>query len=330
MYGLAQRAKGLLRCGAAVLLALLLCGGVPVRAAESGRLLFAVGHTVGIKLFSRGIVVVKLSDGPARESGLQTGDVIVKLGGKAVTSTEQFQTLLQENGESTADLQVKRSGDSVTVSVAPSRNDEGVCCIGAWVRDSMAGIGTLTYYDPADGTFGALGHGITDVDTALLMPFSNGSILPSTVKAVKKGEAGAAGELRGDFDLTRNLGTLSANTTSGIFGVMEAPPDAEALPIGTAVTGHAVIRSNVQGDQVGEYAVEILKVLPNAADGRDLVLSVTDDRLLETTGGIVQGMSGSPIIQNGKLVGAVTHVLLNAPNKGYGILTENMLKAAES
>ena len=273
---------------------------------------------------------MKLSDGPARESGLQTGDVIVKLGGKAVTSTEQFQTLLQENGESTADLQVKRSGDSVTVSVAPSRNDEGVCCIGAWVRDSMAGIGTLTYYDPADGTFGALGHGITDVDTALLMPFSNGSILPSTVKAVKKGEAGAAGELRGDFDLTRNLGTLSANTTSGIFGVMEAPPDAEALPIGTAVTGHAVIRSNVQGDQVGEYAVEILKVLPNAADGRDLVLSVTDDRLLETTGGIVQGMSGSPIIQNGKLVGAVTHVLLNAPNKGYGILIENMLKAAES
>lgn len=312
-----------------MLLALLLCCG-PVMAEENGRMLVPVGHTVGIKLFSRGIVVVKLSDGPARDSGLQTGDVIVRLGDSAVTSTEQFQTLLQENGENAADLQVRRSGDSVTLSVAPSRNDDGLCCIGAWVRDSMAGIGTMTYYDPATGAFGALGHGITDVDTALLMPFSNGSILPSTVKAVKRGEAGAAGELRGDFDLTRDLGTLSANTSSGIFGTMDDPPEAQPLPVGAAVSGPAVIRSNVQGDEVKEYAVEILKVIPNAADGRDLVLSVTDPDLLAATGGIVQGMSGSPIIQDGKLVGAVTHVLLNAPDKGYGIQIENMLKASET
>lgn len=327
-------------------MALLLCASTLAMAADmtvdsgtgksSARMLVPVGHTVGIKLFARGVVVVKLSDGgtPAKECGLQTGDVIVKCGGVSVTSTEQFQALLQKNGDTSTDLQVRRDGDSVTLAVEPTQNDEGVYCIGAWIRDSMAGIGTMTYYDPATGAFGALGHGITDVDTALLMPFSNGSILPSTVKAVKKGEAGAAGELRGDFDLSCDLGDLYANTDCGIFGTMEAedyaPVCEEAVPIGEARTGTAVIRSNVEGDSVEEYTVEILKVVSNAADGRDLVLSVTDPELLAATGGIVQGMSGSPILQDGKLVGAVTHVLLNSPEKGYGISIQRMLNAAET
>lgn len=295
-------------------------------------MLVPVGHTVGIKLFSRGVVVVKFPEGstPARECGLRTGDVIVKCGGDAVTSTEQFQSLLQKNGDNAADLQISRGGGSVTLSVEPSQNEQGVYCIGAWVRDSMAGIGTMTWYDPATGVFGALGHGVTDTDTALLMPFANGSILPSTVKAVKKGEAGSAGELRGNFDLTRDLGPLYANTGCGIFGRLEeAPTAAEAVPTGMALPGTAKILSNVRGDEVREYDIEILKVSSGAADGRDLVLSVTDPALLEATGGIVQGMSGSPILQNGQLVGAVTHVLLNDPTKGYGILIENMLSAAE-
>jgi stage IV sporulation protein B len=303
---------------------------MPVKAAEA-RMLVPVGHTVGIKLFSRGVVVVKLTEGgtPARECGLRTGDVIVKCGGDAVTSTEQFQSLLQKSGGSAADLQIDRDGGQMTLSVEPSQNDQGVYCIGAWVRDSMAGIGTMTYYDPATGAFGALGHGVTDTDTALLMPFSNGSILPSTVKAVKKGEAGSAGELRGDFDLTRDLGPLYANTGSGIFGKLDSAPEAgTALPTGTALPGPATVLANVRGDEVREYDIEILKVASGSSGGRDLVLSVTDPALLETTGGIVQGMSGSPILQNGRLVGAVTHVLLNDPTKGYGILIENMLSAA--
>lgn len=302
--------------------------------AAGARMLVPVGHTVGIKLFSRGVVVIKLSDGgtPARECGLRTGDIIVSCGGTAVTSTEQFQALLQENGDAATDLQVRRDGGSMTLSVEPAQNDQGSYCIGAWIRDSMAGIGTMTYYDPATGDFGALGHGITDVDTAQLMPFSNGSILPSTVKAVKKGEAGAAGELRGDFDLTCDLGELHANTDSGVFGTLAeedyGPVQGDAVPVGTARPGGAVIRSNVEGDAVREYEIEILKVVPNAADGRDMVLSVTDPALIAATGGIVQGMSGSPILQDGALVGAVTHVLLNDPTKGYGILIENMLEAA--
>ncbi len=333
LYGPSRFAKRALGAGAALALAFLLCAGgsVPVKAAEA-RMLVPVGHTVGIKLFSRGVVVVKLTDGgtPARECGLRTGDVIVKCGGNAVTSTEQFQSLLQKSGGGTSDLQIDRGGDSVTLSVEPSQNDQGVYCIGAWVRDSMAGIGTMTWYDPATGVFGALGHGVTDTDTALLMPFSNGSILPSTVKAVKRGEAGSAGELRGDFDLTGDLGPLYANTGSGIFGKLEeAPAAGPAVSTGMALPGPAVILANVQGDEVREYGIEILKVASSSADGRDLVLSVTDPALLETTGGIVQGMSGSPILQNGQIVGAVTHVLLNDPTKGYGILIENMLSASE-
>ena len=326
-------AKRLLRFGTACLAALLACSASVAMAAEvTPRMLVPVGHTVGIKLFSKGVVVVKLSDGgtPARTCGLRTGDVIIQCGGSTVTSSEQFQSLLQTCG-GTAELEVRRNGNSVTLSVEPERNDQGVYCIGAWIRDSMAGIGTMTYYDPATATFGALGHGIADVDTAQLMPFSNGSILPSTVKAVKKGEAGSAGELRGDFDLTGDLGDLYANTASGVFGTLDgdyAPAQAQAVPTGEPETGAAVIRSNIRGDEVREYTVEILKTVPNSRDGRDMVLSVTDPELIEATGGIVQGMSGSPILQNGKLVGAVTHVLLNDPTKGYGISIETMLKAS--
>lgn len=329
----------MLRGGVAFLLALLLCGAVGAGAADmtGSRMLVPVGHTVGIKLFSRGVVVVKLSDGgtPAKAGGLQTGDVIVKCAGSTVTSTEQFQSLLQESGGESTDLQIKRDGDNVTISVEPTQNEQGVYCIGAWIRDSMAGIGTMTYYNPATGDFGALGHGITDVDTAQLMPFSNGSIIPSTVKAVKKGESGAAGELKGNFDLTGDLGDLYANTANGIFGTLDAASyapvqEAEAVPIGQTHTGPAVIRSNVQGDQVEEFEIEIEQVITGASDGRDMVIAVTDPELISLTGGIVQGMSGSPILQDGKLVGAVTHVLLNNPTRGYGIVIENMLRAGAS
>ena len=292
MHGTIQ--KGL-RYGAALVLALALCATAALAAGTEGKRLVPVGHTVGVKLFARGVVVVKLPEGgtPARSCGLQTGDVIEACGGRTVTSTEQFQSLLQENGTETTELSVKRQGSPVTLSVEPERNEEGVCCIGAWVRDSMAGIGTVTYYDPDTNTFGALGHGITDGDTAALMPFGNGSILPSTVKAVKKGTCGSAGELRGNFDLTEELGQLYANTSCGIFGTVTdgcTLTDGEALPVEQPEEGPAVIRSNVSGDAVKEYTVEILKKIPDVSDGRELVLSVTDPELIAATGGIVQGM----------------------------------------
>ncbi len=172
----------------------------------------------------------------------------------------------------------------------------------------MAGIGTVTYYDPATGAFGALGHGITDGDTMALMPFGSGSILPSTVKAVKKGSSGSAGELRGNFDLSGDLGPLCANTDCGIFGTL--PADCTLWRARLCRWASRGGPGNDPGqcvrDEVREYAVEILKTAPNASDGREMVISVTDPDLIAATGGIVQGMSGSPILQNGKLVGAVT------------------------
>lgn len=321
----------------------LLCGALEAGAVRltseqysepAARMLVPVGHTAGVKLFAKGVVVVKLNDGgtPAKECGLQTGDVILQCAGSTVTSTEQFQSLLQKCGGNSTNLQIQRNGDAMTLSVEPTQNDKGVYCIGAWIRDSMAGIGTITYVDPKTGEFGALGHGITDVDTAQLMPFADGALLPSKVKAVKKGAAGAAGELRGDFDLTTEMGELTANTGSGVFGVLDedvyAPIADQALPVGTPAVGKAIVRTNVRGDAVEEYEIEVLKVIPDAVDGRNMVLSITDSQLIDITGGIVQGMSGSPIIQDGKLVGAVTHVLLKEPTKGYGISIETMLSAA--
>ncbi|MEA4941718.1 SpoIVB peptidase [bioreactor metagenome] len=312
---------------------------IPTAAADlsSVQTLIPVGHTVGIKLFSRGVLVVKLAEGdtPAKACGLAAGDVIVQCAGNTVTSTEQFQSLLQNTAGKAAELEVHRGSRTLDLRVTADDSDgDGKYAIGAWIRDSMAGIGTMTFYDPVTNTFGALGHGITDVDTAALMPFSSGSILPSTVKTVKRGETGAAGELKGDFDLTGDTGSLYANTSSGVFGtltdqeLMERFGD-NALPVAEndqVHTGKATILANVDGDTVKEYEIEITKILNTDPAGRNLLITVTDSELLEKTGGIVQGMSGSPILQDGRLVGAVTHVLLGDPTRGYGLFIRNMLK----
>ena len=329
--------KGPLRHGAALVLALLLCTTAALAAEPVQRSLIPVGHTVGVKLFARGVVVVKLPEGgtPARTCGLKTGDVIVECGGEAVTSTEQFQSLLQKNGTDATALEIKRQGSPLTLSVEPERNEQGICCIGAWIRDSMAGIGTMTFYDPQSGTFGALGHGVTDVDTGQLLPLDHGSIMDASVKAVKKGERASPGELKGDFDLTRDSGTLYANTECGIFGKLSAEDAAKivgaALPIAKkdeVKTGKATILATVSGNETREYDIEIEKIYSPSGSTRNLLLHVTDEELLAQTGGVVQGMSGSAILQDGKIIGAVTHVLLDDPSRGYGIFIENMLSAA--
>ena len=337
-----QARRGVRR-GAAVLLAMVLALSLGWQRtwADEERQLIPVGKAVGIKLFADGVLVVSVSPvqgteetrSPAKECGLKEGDILLTFNGEKIRSTEHLQAMLAENGETAAELTVQRDGKTLEVTASPVVCEDGGIRLGAWIRDSMAGIGTVTYYDPATGAFGALGHGITDGDTMALMPFGSGSILPSTVKAVKKGSSGSAGQLRGNFDLSGDLGPLRANTDCGIFGTFPADctlAAGEALPVGDAVEGPATIRANVSGDEVREYAVEILKRLPNASDGREMVISVTDPDLIAATGGIVQGMSGSPILQNGKLVGAVTHVLLSDATKGYGISMETMLNAGEN
>ena len=309
-------------------------------AAEAPKTLVPVGHTVGIKLFSEGVMVVALADeiagetSPAKNCGLKKGDMIEKLNGVSINSTEHFQQCLQKSGEN-VELTVSRGGKTLSLNAEPARNEEGIYCLGAWIRDSMAGIGTVTFYDPVTGCFGALGHGITDVDTALLMPLSGGSIMDSTVKTVQRGAVGSPGELKGEFDLSHDAGELYANTDAGVFGTLAGENDdftcRKAVPAASAKevhVGDATILTNVFGDEVGEYEVKISRVYAGLPGNRNFLVTVTDPALLKITGGIVQGMSGSPIIQDGKLVGAVTHVLVNDPTRGYGIFIENMLDAA--
>ena len=305
--------KRRIRRPAAWLLAVLLTGVLCCQAVWADqRTLIPVGKAVGIKLFADGVLVVSTSETdpcPARDCGIREGDLIVSCNGEKVTSTEDLQALLQATGGQPAAIGLRREGKTLNVTAAPVQGEDGSWRLGAWTRDSMAGVGTLTFYDPDTGAYGALGHGITDTDTAQLMPLSSGSIMETSVKAVKKGEKGEPGQLKGDFTAQHDVGTVSANTT------------------GQITTGPATILSTVSGDDTRAYQVEIVRLCPMNRDGRDLLLKVTDPQLLETTGGIVQGMSGSPIIQNGRFVGAVTHVLVNDPSQGYGILLEHMLEA---
>ena len=296
-----------------------------------------LGKAVGIKLFADGALVVGLSEGdpcPAKDCGLKEGDLILSMGDTKITSTEQVRALLQDNGCEPLVMTVRRSSRTLTVTAVPVQGVDGAWQLGAWIRDSMAGIGTLTYYDPATGSYGALGHGITDMDTAQLMSLGSGSIMETTVKAVKKGLKGEPGELRGDFTVQRDVGTLTANTNGGIFGkVADAGfiDETQAIPVAAAwevKCGPATILATVNGSDTREYQVEILRLYGSDHDTRNLMLKVTDPQLLAATGGIVQGMSGSPILQNGKFVGAVTHVLIDDPARGYGIFMENMLKMA--
>lgn len=303
-------------------------------AAPAERTVIPLGKAVGIKLFADGVLVVGLAeaeDCPARVCGLQEGDIITRVDDTCVGSTEEMQSLLAQSAGEEITLTVRRGGDTLDLETS-AWSSNGTWQIGAWIRDSMAGIGTLTYYDPATGSYGALGHGITDVDTAQLMPLASGSIMETTVKAVKKGVKGDPGELKGDFSVQRDVGTVTVNSVGGIFGTVEDESFVDGgtpVPVASAEqvrTGAATILATVSGDRTEAYQVEILRVYGSEEPTRNLLLRITDSRLLDATGGIVQGMSGSPILQNGRIVGAVTHVLLNDPTRGYGIFIENMLE----
>ena len=303
------------------------------------RLLIPGGQAVGVALKTQGVLVVAKTKESGGDTPLRAGDVIVSVTGKEVSSAAQ---LAQQVGQGTQDhveLGILRGGKALTVQAAASADPaDGKRRLGVWVRDSTAGVGTLSYVDPKTGEYGALGHAIVDGDTGSMLEVRDGAIMRSRVVGVNKGVSGRAGELRGSF-LKENeqIGTLTRNCGRGIFGHMEALPQDLLYPDGLPAAdkseihpGEATILSTVDGEGPKEYQVEILRCfLKSDSDGKDMILRVTDPALLEKTGGIVQGMSGSPIIQDGKLIGAVTHVLVNDPTRGYGIFIENMLEAAE-
>ena len=295
------------------------------------------GRTTGIKLYSDGAVVTGFSSdkSPAKSAGLKVGDVIVSVDGQDITDKNTLTGALSNGNDQEFVIEIIRKGQEMKVKViADYDTAKGAYSIGASVKDSIAGIGTVTYIIPGSGEYGALGHGITDPDTMSLMPFDEGVLMPSTVTSVKKGEQGAPGELIGAYEMSRVQGTVDSNTNCGIFGNLKDYDGFCAnteIPVADDIevkNGKAYILSNIKSDCVEQYDIEIVDIDRNNGELKQMLIKVTDDDLLKATGGIVQGMSGSPIIQDGKLVGAVTHVLVNDPTRGYGIFIENMLEAA--
>jgi stage IV sporulation protein B len=311
-------------------------------AAYSADYLIPMGNAVGINLQSEGVLVVGvpeiMSDGvtvsPARSAGLTAGDIITQIGSQPVSSNNDLKSAIDKLDGSPVSLRVMRGGNAMSVLVTPHRSQDGHCELGLWMRDGIAGIGTLTFYDPKTGVFGALGHSVSDLESGVIIPLRDGSITKSTVTDVIQGKAGMPGQLHGSFNFDNVLGKLTQNSSSGIFGVMDQSDmmrGKRLIPVAKSSeikTGPATILSNVSGTEVKEYKVEITRIYTGAeAIGRSLMLTVTDPSLISQTGGIVQGMSGSPILQNGKLIGAVTHVLVNDPTRGYGIAVEKMMDA---
>ena len=315
------------RIASFLMLAWLLCVGA--HAGELPQALVAVGRAVGIDVKCGGLLVVGFSeDSPARDSGLRRGDLIVMVDGEPVAEPGELRSKLQNKTQVTLTASRDSREQSFLVALGESG---GVRMIGASVKTEMAGIGTITYYDPDKEAFGALGHGISQEDGSMF-PLRDGYICRATVVSADRGRIGAPGMLQGAFDSQDLLGTVTRNTARGIFGQMYDSPDGETLAVADrsqVCCGPAQVLCNVEGDRVERFSVEIQRIYP-MDEGRNLMLKVTDQRLLDRTGGIVQGMSGSPILQDNKLVGAVTHVLVADPQVGYGIFIEDMLEAAKA
>lgn len=299
------------------------------------------GTPFGIKMYIDGVLVVGLADvetaagnvNPAQSAGLKVGDVILQINGTAVTTNKQVAAIIEQCGGKSVTLTVRRDGVEFTASFVPALSTaEGRYKAGVWVRDSSAGIGTMTFYIPDTCQFASLGHAVCDVDTGDVIPLADGEIVPAKIFGVKKGVKGTPGELKGVFD-GETMGYLSSNGEIGVFGVLSKPiPDCKIVPVKMkqeTKVGAAQIYTTVDGNEPQYYDIEIKQVkYHDGAVTRNMVIEITDPDLLALTGGIVQGMSGSPILQEGALVGAVTHVFVGDPTKGYGIFAETMLDAA--
>lgn len=325
---------------------LALFGTIPLKTVRTvsveSRNVQVCGCPFGVKMFSDGALVVAFSDqytrlgteNPAKEAGLKLGDLIVSAGGHAVRSNEELtQAITAANGTPISVVYL-RDGVQHTTTLTPVQDAAtGAYRAGLWVRDSSAGIGTMTFLDPANGTFAGLGHAISDTDTGADITLLSGEIVPVVVTGCVKGTAGSPGELRGEFSAA-TAGTVLANDTTGVYGRYTAATMGQSCLVRQPqeiALGDAEIWTTISGSTPKAYSVRIERVNMTSGDpNRNLLLKVTDSELLAATGGIVQGMSGSPIVQDGCLVGAVTHVLVNDPTRGYGIFATTMLEKADA
>ncbi len=320
-----------------------LFGMLPIKTAEISviekKRLVPLGVPFGVKLYTEGVIVVDITDfvhggnvyNPAYAAGIREGDIILSYNGVEIKSNEELIEQVKKSEGAPQKAVVIRNNLRFETDITPVTDDSGGGYrIGLWVRDSTAGIGMLTYYDPEATTLAGLGHSISDSDTGLIMPVSSGEIVSAKIEGVVKGTAGTPGELLGSFEQNSVLGILTDNSETGLKAAcvtdrFSGMDDCEIALKNEITTGAAEIICCVDGDTSERYDIEIVKINNNLHETKNMVIKITDKKLLERTGGIVQGMSGSPIIQNGKLVGAVTHVLVSDPQKGYAIFLENML-----
>lgn len=306
--------------------------------------LIPCGDPFGIKLLTDGVVVVEVSSfetssglkAPAMDAGIKTGDIIKTINGQRIKSNEDIAHIIEKSGGESLSVDLVRDDKGITVNVDPKiYNADGTYHVGLWVRDSSAGIGTITFYDPETGVFAGLGHPVCDVDTGCILPLSKGEVVDVTVNSIKKGTSGVPGELIGSFSSGSAMGSLEMNCENGLYGIMsDYEPVNDGIPLGMRQeieAGDAYIYTTIDDGAPRKYAISIEKIdLQDSRSGRNMIIKITDKELLEKTGGIVQGMSGSPIIQNGKLVGAVTHVFVNNPTKGYAIFADTMYSCSRN
>lgn len=314
----------------------------------SERVLVPGGHSVGVSMDVRGVLIVGLeeietADGdrinPGIKAGLQIGDMILEINGTKVYKASEVQELVNEI-QGDVKLKIKRKNETLNVRLTPIiAKDDNLYKLGVWVKDKTAGIGTLTYYDPVNQSFGALGHAIIDPETGAVLSVNKGQLLQAQVQSIQEGEAGTPGEIRGVFyEAESPLGGLEKNSVYGVFGnayhPIENPLYEKPLVVGSqdqVEKGKAYILTTLDNNKLERFEIEIEKIdHQSEPSDKGMVVKVTDERLLEKSGGIVQGMSGSPIIQNDRIIGAVTHVFVNNPKKGYGIFIEWMLQASNS
>ena len=297
------------------------------------------GMPFGVRFFTRGVLVVGVTDvvgedsttSPAREAGIEQKDVIIKIDGKEINTAEQVTNLVENSGGKPMELVILRNGNEITLTLTPKPSKpDGIYRAGLWIRDSTAGIGTVTILDTESGRFWGLGHGICDVETGELLPLLRANVSGVTISGIEKGKKGSPGELKGYFG-NAAFGKLWSNTDAGVsgeFNSLTITPPQGAMHLARASEvkeGDAYIYCTLDDNTVRKYEIQIQKIRDKDESGKNFVIKITDPTLIAKTGGIVQGMSGSPIIQNNKIVGAVTHVLVGDPTSGYGIFIENML-----
>ena len=305
-----------------------------------------VGNIAGVKLYTNGVLVVGMSEiegednkkyKPYENTGIEEGDTIISINNTEILNTDDLVNIVNSSNGNKLDIKYVRDNQSLECSITPVKTIENDYKLGLWVRDSAAGVGTVTFYEPSTKSFAALGHGIVDIDTEELINIASGEFVTTKILNITKGESGNPGRIQGTIDNQENIGIISKNTRFGIYGKVD---DTHSLNIdytkemevalrSEIKEGKAKIRCTLDDNKISEYDIEIEKVLLTSTGNKNMIIKITDEELLNETGGVIQGMSGSPIIQNNKIVGAVTHVIVSDAKKGYGIFITTMLEEGD-